>query len=92
MKTFAVSGLVALVRAINWLYIDNNERLLQFTVYQCMFREITHFETAAQGWAVRTAEPIKAGTFVCEYIGEVINDREANQRGVRLDLLFIDSI
>jgi len=50
--------------------------------------ERAHFETAAQGWAVRTAEPIRSGTFVCEYIGEVLNDREANQRGVRLEALF----
>lgn len=32
------------------------------------------------GWAVRTQELIPKGTFVCEYIGEILTDSEANQR------------
>lgn len=32
---------------------------------------------------MRAAEPISRGTFVCEYIGEVLNDKEANERGKR---------
>ncbi|XP_073391903.1 uncharacterized protein [Physcomitrium patens] len=43
------------------------------------------FKSRHKGWAVRSAQPIPSGTFVCEYIGEVVNDREANQRGVRYD-------
>lgn len=27
-----------------------------------------------QGWGVRAAEAISRGTFVCEYVGEVLND------------------
>ncbi|XP_046845823.1 uncharacterized protein LOC124439604 [Xenia sp. Carnegie-2017] len=38
------------------------------------------FKTAEKGWAVRTQELIPKGTFVCEYIGEVLTDSEANQR------------
>ncbi|KAI7744878.1 hypothetical protein M8C21_027213, partial [Ambrosia artemisiifolia] len=37
-----------------------------------------------QGWAVRAGEPIERGTFVCEYIGEVIDKNEANKRRARL--------
>ncbi|KAK6154892.1 hypothetical protein DH2020_009140 [Rehmannia glutinosa] len=33
-----------------------------------------------EGWAVRTREAILRGTFVCEYIGEVIDEKEANER------------
>uniref|UniRef100_A0A453PDG4 Uncharacterized protein n=1 Tax=Aegilops tauschii subsp. strangulata TaxID=200361 RepID=A0A453PDG4_AEGTS len=29
-----------------------------------------------QGWAVRATEPIPQGTFVCEYVGEVVKDDE----------------
>lgn len=32
---------------------------------------------------MRAAEAIPRGTFVCEYIGEVVNDSEANERGER---------
>ncbi|XP_043713692.1 histone-lysine N-methyltransferase SUVR5-like isoform X2 [Telopea speciosissima] len=43
------------------------------------------FKTKNKGWAVRAAEAISRGTFVCEYIGEVLNDQEANRRGERYD-------
>lgn len=33
-----------------------------------------------QGWAVRAGEAIMRGTFVCEYIGEVLDEQEANRR------------
>ncbi len=36
-----------------------------------------------QGWGVRAGELISRGKFVCEYIGEVLNDQEANKRGER---------
>ena len=40
-----------------------------------------------QGWAVRAGEPILSGTFVCEYIGEVLDEQEAKQRRDRLKML-----
>ncbi|KAI7744881.1 hypothetical protein M8C21_027216, partial [Ambrosia artemisiifolia] len=42
------------------------------------------FKTEGKGWAVRAGEPIERGTFVCEYIGEVIDKNEANKRRARL--------
>lgn len=33
-----------------------------------------------QGWTVRAGEAILRGTFVCEYIGEVLEEQEANRR------------
>lgn len=36
------------------------------------------YKTKNKGWAVRAHEAISRGTFVCEYIGEVLN-REANE-------------
>ncbi|XP_061865398.1 histone-lysine N-methyltransferase EHMT1-like [Colius striatus] len=38
------------------------------------------FRTREMGWGVRTMEDIPAGTFVCEYVGEVISDAEAELR------------
>lgn len=43
------------------------------------------FKTEKKGWAVRAGEAIARGTFVCEYVGEVLNDVEANKRGERCD-------
>ncbi|KAI3785003.1 hypothetical protein L1987_44111 [Smallanthus sonchifolius] len=42
------------------------------------------FKTEGKGWAVRAGEPIERGTFVCEYVGEVIDKNEANKRRQRL--------
>nr|URM60682.1 C2H2 family protein [Gymnema sylvestre] len=38
------------------------------------------FKTEKKGWAVRAREPILRGTFVCEYIGEIIDENEATER------------
>lgn len=43
------------------------------------------FKTENKGWAVRAGEAIVRGTFVCEYIGEVINDADGNKRGERFN-------
>ncbi|KAH9327214.1 hypothetical protein KI387_007392, partial [Taxus chinensis] len=43
------------------------------------------YKTKQKGWGVRAAEAIPRGTFICEYIGEVLNDQEANKRGERYD-------
>ncbi|KAJ7308066.1 hypothetical protein JRQ81_008571 [Phrynocephalus forsythii] len=38
------------------------------------------FRTQRMGWGVRTMQDIPLGTFVCEYVGELISDAEANVR------------
>ncbi|KAJ6736701.1 HISTONE-LYSINE N-METHYLTRANSFERASE SUVR5 [Salix viminalis] len=38
------------------------------------------FKTDNKGWAVRAGEPILRSTFICEYIGEVLNEQEASNR------------
>ncbi|KAK8606797.1 hypothetical protein V6N13_052554 [Hibiscus sabdariffa] len=43
------------------------------------------FKTENKGWGVRAAEPILSGTFVCEYIGEVLDEQEASSRRIRYD-------
>lgn len=41
------------------------------------------FKTEKKGWGVRACEPIFRGTFVCEFVGEVIDMQEANKRHQR---------
>ncbi|KAK2372790.1 histone-lysine N-methyltransferase SUVR5 [Trifolium repens] len=43
------------------------------------------FKTEKKGWAVRAGETILRGTFVCEYIGEVLDVQEARNRRERYD-------
>ena len=38
------------------------------------------FYTGSRGWGLRAKEPIKNGTFVVEYVGELIDDQECNRR------------
>ncbi|XP_018088035.1 histone-lysine N-methyltransferase EHMT1 isoform X2 [Xenopus laevis] len=38
------------------------------------------FRTKSKGWGVRSLEDIPQGTFVCEYVGELISDTEADVR------------
>uniref|UniRef100_J3M019 SET domain-containing protein n=1 Tax=Oryza brachyantha TaxID=4533 RepID=J3M019_ORYBR len=38
------------------------------------------FKTKLMGWGVRTLDFIPSGSFVCEYIGEVLEDEEAQKR------------
>lgn len=36
------------------------------------------FKTKDRGWGLRTLDPIRAGTFVCEYAGEVVDKAKVN--------------
>jgi len=53
---------------------------LQFILERCQI---------VQGWAIRAAEPIPQGTFVCEYVGEVLKTDEAMKNGERFVSLFL---
>ncbi|KAG5452519.1 Histone-lysine N-methyltransferase suv39h2 [Clonorchis sinensis] len=43
------------------------------------------FRTRDRGWGVKTKAPIATGTFVAEYLGEILTFEEAEQRGVIYD-------
>lgn len=47
----------------------------------CIFRTDN-----GRGWGVRTRRAIKKGTFVTQYVGEVINNEEAEKRGRQYNL------
>ncbi|XP_021765788.1 histone-lysine N-methyltransferase, H3 lysine-9 specific SUVH6-like [Chenopodium quinoa] len=38
------------------------------------------FKTESRGWGVRSLSSIPSGSFVCEYIGEILDEKEAEQR------------
>ncbi|CAM8888193.1 unnamed protein product [Rhodiola kirilowii] len=38
------------------------------------------FKTEARGWGVRSMDYIPCGSFVCEYLGELLEDKQAEQR------------
>ena len=52
---------------------------LQFILERCQI---------VQGWAIRAAEPIPQGTFICEYVGEVLKTDEAMKNAERFAILF----
>uniref|UniRef100_A0A7N8X504 Euchromatic histone-lysine N-methyltransferase 1b n=1 Tax=Mastacembelus armatus TaxID=205130 RepID=A0A7N8X504_9TELE len=38
------------------------------------------FRTSKKGWGVRALQDIPQGTFICEYVGEIISEAEADMR------------
>ncbi|BBN04580.1 protein MpSUVHa [Marchantia polymorpha subsp. ruderalis] len=46
------------------------------------------FKTEGKGWGVRSSNFIPQGSFICEYIGEVVHTSEAEQRVTSDDYLF----
>lgn len=44
------------------------------------------FRTENRGWGVKAVERIQKGTFITEYVGEVITSEEAESRGKKYDL------
>lgn len=38
------------------------------------------YRTYGMGWGVKAVAPIQKGSFVCEYVGELISDSEADTR------------
>lgn len=39
------------------------------------------FKTSTKGWAVRPLYDVPAGSFICVYVGQVLNDQVANEDG-----------
>ncbi|XP_015963646.1 histone-lysine N-methyltransferase, H3 lysine-9 specific SUVH6 isoform X1 [Arachis duranensis] len=46
------------------------------------------FKTSTRGWGVRSLNSIPSGSFICEYIGELLEDKEAEQRTGNDEYLF----
>lgn len=46
------------------------------------------FKTESRGWGVRSLNSITSGSFICEYTGELLEDREAERRTGNDEYLF----
>ncbi|KAH9614432.1 hypothetical protein KSS87_002980, partial [Heliosperma pusillum] len=46
------------------------------------------FKTESRGWGVRCHSSISSGSFICEYIGELLEDKQAEQRAGSDEYLF----
>ncbi|XP_039036629.1 histone-lysine N-methyltransferase, H3 lysine-9 specific SUVH6-like [Hibiscus syriacus] len=46
------------------------------------------FKTESRGWGVRSLNSIPSGSFICEYAGELLEDREAEERKGSDEYLF----
>ncbi|XP_061231141.1 histone-lysine N-methyltransferase ASH1L isoform X2 [Neopsephotus bourkii] len=49
-----------------------NQRIQRHEWVQCLER----FRAEEKGWGIRTKEPLKAGQFIIEYLGEVVSEQE----------------
>ncbi|XP_015108514.1 histone-lysine N-methyltransferase EHMT1 [Diachasma alloeum] len=56
--------------------ITCNNRVVQHGLTQ----RFQLFRTKGKGWGLKTLRPIPKGAYVCEYIGEIISDSEADHR------------
>ncbi|GKU95639.1 hypothetical protein SLEP1_g8972 [Rubroshorea leprosula] len=50
--------------------------------------ELEIFRTKSKGWGVRSLNSIPSGSFICEYVGELLTDEEAEQRTAQDEYLF----
>lgn len=56
--------------------ITCNNRVIQHGLTQ----RFQLFRTKGKGWGLRTLRHIPKGSYVCEYVGEIISDSEADHR------------
>lgn len=50
----------------------DNQRIQKHDWVQCLER----FRAEGKGWGIRTKEPLRAGQFIIEYLGEVVSEQE----------------
>lgn len=50
----------------------DNQRVQRHEWVQCLER----FRAEGKGWGIRTKEPLRAGQFIIEYLGEVVSEQE----------------
>ncbi|XP_010531690.1 PREDICTED: histone-lysine N-methyltransferase, H3 lysine-9 specific SUVH6-like [Tarenaya hassleriana] len=58
-------------------------------VTQCGIKfQLEIFKTESRGWGVRSLNSIPSGSFICEYAGELLEDKEAERRTGNDEYLF----
>lgn len=54
----------------------DNQRIQKHEWVQCLER----FRAEGKGWGIRTKQPLRAGQFIIEYLGEVVSEQEFRSR------------
>ncbi|KAF2353483.1 SET domain [Trinorchestia longiramus] len=54
----------------------SNQRIQRHQSIGCLMR----FMTPSKGWGIKVTQPIKSGTFILEYVGEVVSEKEFKHR------------
>ncbi|XP_018023901.2 histone-lysine N-methyltransferase ASH1L, partial [Hyalella azteca] len=54
----------------------SNQRIQRHQSLSCLMR----FMTPNKGWGIKVTQPIKTGTFILEYVGEVVSEKEFKLR------------
>ncbi|KAE9529074.1 hypothetical protein AGLY_012028 [Aphis glycines] len=73
-----------------------NRLCLNRVVQQSLCLDLQLFKTKKKGWGVRCLNDIPRGTFICCYIGNILNETNVDEQGINygdeylLDLDFID--
>lgn len=57
----------------NKVYAEFSKNILKYLLFLILMQHL-------QGWGVRTKLPIKVGSFILEYVGEVVTENEFKQR------------
>ena len=58
-------------------YMMNTSSCLDAFMFQ------VYFTQEGKGWGIRTLQDLPKGTFVCEYIGEILTNTELYERNIR---------
>jgi len=75
-----------------------NSLCINRVVQQPLCLDLQLFKTEKKGWGVRCLNDIPRGTFICCYIGNILNDTNADEQGKKygdeylLDLDFIEKV
>ena len=56
------------------------ESFFSFLIYSFRYQKIILFYAPKKGWGIKAAAPIPKGTFIIEYVGEVISQKESEIR------------
>ncbi|XP_060838155.1 histone-lysine N-methyltransferase EHMT2 [Rhopalosiphum padi] len=62
----------------NWRCRCHKQRCGNRVIQKGIKVKLELYKHKDMGWGVRTLQPISRGTFVCEYVGEIITDQKAN--------------
>ena len=73
------------------LVTDISQHCLQHDTDKDIIRCQVYWTKEGKGWGLRTLEDLPPGTFVCEYVGEILTSLEMKERKVAIQTLGKDT-